>query len=129
MKLIELIIKTIREEYQSGETQVQIAKRHNVPQAYIQRLLNGKSNGLTLETLERMFPNLAIDLSSNDNSLVNSGSHASGSINHHCNIVQGDRPSAREFLDVLMLSDEFDDALKSKLYRYYSDLCKKEQYK
>ena len=62
MNIIDVVIQRIKDEYKAGATQVEIAKRHNVPHSYIQRLLSGKRVGLTLNTLFKMFPNARLDL-------------------------------------------------------------------
>lgn len=68
------IIEYLRREYDSGMTQEEIAKKHNVHQTQIQRILSGKrsASGFTVQTIDNMFPNAVIYL---DGSVVadNSG--------------------------------------------------------
>lgn len=60
----EDILKALQMEYQSGKTQCELAKTHGVTQTYIQCLLSGKRKpeGITLGTLQKMFPRARLDL-------------------------------------------------------------------
>lgn len=62
--LADDLLQTLRDEYMSGKTQCDIAAKHNVTQTYIQCLLSGKRKptGITLGTLQRMFPRATLDL-------------------------------------------------------------------
>ena len=58
------IYQEIKEEYDSGQTQIEIARKFNVGQQIISRLLNGEQSvsGMRLETIEKMFPEATIQL-------------------------------------------------------------------
>lgn len=62
--LSKTILEAIRKDYDAGKKQTEIAKDHNVAQQIISRLLSGKrsASGLTVETIEKMFPNATINL-------------------------------------------------------------------
>lgn len=62
--LADDLLQTLRDEYRSGRTQCDIAAKHNVTQTYIQCLLSGKRKptGITLGTLQRMFPHATLNL-------------------------------------------------------------------
>ena len=62
--LADDLLQTLRDEYRNGRTQCDIAAKHNVTQTYIQCLLSGKRKptGITLGTLQRMFPRATLDL-------------------------------------------------------------------
>ncbi len=62
--LADDLLQTLRDEYRNGRTQCDIAAKHNVTQTYIQCLLSGKRKptGITLGTLQRMFPHATLDL-------------------------------------------------------------------
>ena len=62
--LADDLLQTLRDEYRNGRTQCDIAAKHNVTQSYIQCLLSGKRKptGITLGTLQRMFPHATLDL-------------------------------------------------------------------
>lgn len=130
-KIDDTIIKILSEEYASGLTLDELAKKHGVSHVYIHRLIYGArpASGITLETLYKMFPNAVIDLTGNSgNAVINSGANASGCINHHCNISTASAsvpvPSARDFLDALIFSSEIDEALKASIYRVYSEFTR-----
>jgi transcriptional regulator with XRE-family HTH domain len=67
MTLAETVKDIIDAEHKSGLKQREIAERHNVSRSYIQSLLTGRCpyEGITLDSLHRMFPRATLDLSGN----------------------------------------------------------------
>jgi transcriptional regulator with XRE-family HTH domain len=53
-------MNAIKTEYESGKTQEEIARKHNISQVIVNRLLSGKRSvgGLTLNTVCKMFPRI-----------------------------------------------------------------------
>jgi len=64
MTLAETVKDAIKKEHMSGMTQQQIADRHNVSRSYIQSLLTGRCpyEGITIDSLQKMFPNAILGL-------------------------------------------------------------------
>ncbi len=64
----------IRNEREAGGKIQTIARKHDIPDGYLSRLLSGKRGfgGLTVATLERMFPNATISLDGGGVSVSNS---------------------------------------------------------
>lgn len=82
MEIAELIEKILKEERDNGKTQWDLAKKYNISQTQIQKLLKGerKFSGLTVATVQKMFPMATLDLAgggNNETSQVNSG-HSTG---------------------------------------------------
>ena len=69
------IMDYLRGEYNSGMTQEEIAQRHNVGQSHIQQILSGArtTSGLTIHTLDKMFPKAEIFLDGNTQTINASG--------------------------------------------------------
>ena len=72
-------------EYNGGMKQTEMAKRHNVSQQYICRLLSGKRSceDITIKTLMKMFPAFTLNLNG-DGNITQTASHVSvknGSVN------------------------------------------------
>lgn len=74
MNLEQVVESHIRGLYESGKTQIEIAKLCDVPQPYIQRLLSGKQSagGITIRVFCRMFPNATVSLNSGHQSITGS---------------------------------------------------------
>lgn len=74
MNLEQLVETRIKEMYEGGKTQVEIAELCNVTQSYIQRLLSGKqgAGGITIRVFCRMFPNATVSLNSGHQSITGS---------------------------------------------------------
>lgn len=64
MTIAEQIKKIIDYEHASGKTQKEIGDQFNIDPSYINRLLLGqrKYSGLTLHSVQRMFPNATLNL-------------------------------------------------------------------
>ena len=60
----QAIIDCLRSEYESVMTQEEIAKKHNVLQSHIQKILSGarSASGFTVQTIDKMFPRAKIFL-------------------------------------------------------------------
>ena len=58
------ILEALKAEYESGKTQEEIARIHNVSHVQINLLLSGKRKvgGLTLNTVCKMFPRMSVNL-------------------------------------------------------------------
>jgi CRISPR/Cas system CSM-associated protein Csm2 small subunit len=69
------IIDYLRDEYDSGMTQDEIAKKHNVRQGQIQRILSGQGDayGFSMQTIDKMFPKAEIYLDGNTQTINASG--------------------------------------------------------
>ncbi len=67
MNIAQTVFETLRQEYDSGMTQEEVAAKHHVRHSQMQPILSGKrsAGGLRIETLDRMFPNATIDLNGN----------------------------------------------------------------
>lgn len=94
MNASKQIFDCLLNEYNSGMKQTEMAKKHNVSQQYICRLLSGKRScaDLTIKTLTKMFPLATLNLNGDINTsqqgtnnvvvngensgTVNNGSHA-----------------------------------------------------
>lgn len=59
------LLDYVRELYASGATQEDIAKKINLPQSSVARVLSGKKDVslMTISTLEKAFPGAVLDLS------------------------------------------------------------------
>lgn len=79
MTIAEQIKAVIKAEYNEGMTQQEIAARHCITQAYIQRLLSGQREceGLSLRVVSRMFPRATLNINGDtvvaENSGINNG--------------------------------------------------------
>lgn len=64
MNICDAIYSRIKREYESGITQEQIARKYNVDQQRINRVLSGKRkvSGFSLGIFEKMFPKAVIYL-------------------------------------------------------------------
>lgn len=72
MNIAQTVFETLRQEYDSGMTQEEVAAKHHVRHSQMQPILSGKrsAGGLRIETLDRMFPNATINLNGNGNSTI-----------------------------------------------------------
>ena len=90
MSISSQIYDVLLDEYKSGKKQTELAKKHNISQQYINRLISGKREcgDITLKTVEKMFPNATLNLNGNgitqfasnvrvNNQSVNTGKTAS----------------------------------------------------
>ena len=75
MNIAQTVFETLRQEYDSGMTQEEVAAKHHVRHSQMQPILSGKrsAGGLRIETLDRMFPNATINLNGNGNSTITQG--------------------------------------------------------
>lgn len=80
------IMNAIKTEYESGKTQEEIARKHNVTHVIINRLLSGKRSvgGLTLNTVCKMFPRMSVNLNGGDCPVVVADNN-SIAVNGHSN--------------------------------------------
>lgn len=64
MTIAETVRNIIQSEYDAGKKQREIADAHNVSRSYIQSLLTGRCpyEGITLDSLSRMFPSATLNL-------------------------------------------------------------------
>ncbi|MBQ7731451.1 MAG: hypothetical protein IJT68_06400 [Lentisphaeria bacterium] len=72
MNIAQTVFETLRQEYDSGMTQEEVAAKHHVRHSQMQPILSGKrsAGGLRIETLDRMFPNATINLNGNGNNTI-----------------------------------------------------------
>lgn len=74
-----MIYKTIMDylqaEYDAGMTQDEMARKHNVTQCQIQRVISGKRTaaGFSVQTIDKMFPKAVIHLDGITQNITNSG--------------------------------------------------------
>lgn len=85
MSISKTVYITLKTEKDSGITQTKLAERHNVTQSMIQPFLSGTRSveGMTLATLDKMFPNATINLYG-DKNITQTASNVSvrnGSVN------------------------------------------------
>jgi len=69
MQIIKAVEDKIKAERATGKTYQAIADKHRIDQGYIVNLINGKRpwSGISLGTLERMFPHATVDLDGRSN--------------------------------------------------------------
>ena len=63
-----IISDRIRKEYEEGATQTELAKKYNIAQSYICRLIAGNSDDMNmkLSVIKKMFPKATISLDGTD---------------------------------------------------------------
>ena len=78
MDILKQINAALRAEYEGGMTQEEMAKRHNIAQGQIQKILSGKRTvaGLSLETFCKMFPRATVNLDGSNTAIADRGSTA-----------------------------------------------------
>ncbi len=84
MNLKDQILDILKKEYKAGKTQNMIAKKYNLTQTDVQRLLSGKRSvdKLSLKVFMRMFPNASINLTGDIVSVsADNNSSAFGQVN------------------------------------------------
>lgn len=118
MNLQKQIFDTLKQEERDGLNQEELALKHNISQAHIQRILCRKSNldNLRLKTFEAMFPNAVVFLNGDNNITqtasninVKNGSVNSISLNSASSSVESFRLRA---LDAIVDLDIPPDAMK-----------------
>ena len=118
MNLQKQIFDTLKQEERDGLNQEELALKHNISQAHIQRILCRKSNldNLRLKTFEAMFPNAVVFLNGDNNITqtasninVKNGSVNSISLNSASSSVESFRLRA---LDAIVELDIPPDAMK-----------------
>lgn len=89
MNLKDQILDILKKEYKAGKTQNMIAKKYNLTQTDVQRLLSGKRSvdKLSLKVFMRMFPNASINLTGDIVSVsADNNSSAFGQVNGNISI-------------------------------------------
>lgn len=89
MNLKDQILDILKKEYEAGKTQNMIAKKYNLTQTDVQRLLSGKRSvdKLSLKVFMRMFPNASINLTGDIVSVsADNNSSAFGQVNGNISI-------------------------------------------
>lgn len=131
MDIGQLILDALRSEYKNGATQTEMARRHGIPQSYMQRLLAGTrpAGGISIDTFQRMFPNAVIDLQGavvGDNHGIVNGNNIRN-CNQSIHNVPAAPPAAvicaqiRELLELVMDDAELDNDTKIRLFRIFAD--------
>ena len=120
------IITRLQAEYDSGKTQEQIAREHNIPHVVINRLLSGKRSvgGLTLDTVCKMFPQMSVNLNGGICKTSVSAENNSIAINGSQNNFFASSDLAEKIISAVMTSDKFDPAAKVELYNIVKELQK-----
>ncbi len=108
------LLDYIRGEYNAGRTQCEIASRHHTTQTCIQSLLSGKRSprGLTLATVEKMFPLASLNLTGSGASQV---LQINGDGNHH--VTQQGREELRQRLVEKVVALDIPDDARTKVLR------------
>ena len=121
--MTKLILNAIKAEYQSGRTQEQIARDHNISHVVVNRILSGKRSvgGLTLNTVCKMFPKMSVNLNGGECPVVvaDNNSIAVNDGGHHNNFFNGGltlNEYSQKIIDAVMASEKFDPAVKVELY-------------
>lgn len=113
------IMNAIKTEYESGKTQEEIARKHNISQVIVNRLLSGKRSvgGLTLNTVCKMFPRMSVNLNGGDCPVVVADNN-SIAVNGHSNnfFDRNFSEYSQKIIDAVMTSDKFDAQVKVELY-------------
>lgn len=119
------IYQRIKDRYERGETQKEIADKAGCSHQYISKLLHGElqPGKMSLELLEKLFPGVRVvfsdeystDIHHNTNSSIVTGD---GKIVNHGNQAE---ETAKEFLKRVMASSEIDAETKVKLYNMLDD--------
>ena len=106
--IYEKIREALRQEWQNGATQQEIAERANVTNPYINNLLSGKRKveSMKLETLFKLFPQAEINLS---------GAQLAG--DHAVQIQGGVSMDTRNLMNKILSTDELSDAEKVKVLK------------
>ena len=135
MDIGQLILDALRSEYKNGATQTEMARRHGIPQSYMQRLLAGTrpAGGISIDTFQRMFPNAVIDLQGavvGDNHGVVKGNNVRQCKQTSYNPAPGSprvedvRNVLHDVLSHIMTSEKVPDNVKVILYQRGSEFIK-----
>lgn len=110
--LSELIKEIIMAEYESGMTQQELAKKYHVGYQAIGHLVSGRRpfTGLSVGTVEKMFPHVAFTLTGNGNTAINGNNNTVEQKNFAAEILQ-------KLESAIMSDDEIPAELKVKLYK------------
>ena len=113
------ILEALKAEYESGKTQEEIARIHNVSHVQINLLLSGKRKvgGLTLNTVCKMFPRMSVNLNGGNCPAVVADNN-SIAVNGHSNnfFDRNFSEYSQKIIDAVMTSDKFDAQVKVELY-------------
>jgi len=95
MNLAEQIESLLRSEYDSGETQKEMATRTGITQPHIHRILSDpkKILGISVKTLMKMFPRATLNLTGSNVIADNSGTNH-GVVGVNNGTVNGASPSS-----------------------------------
>ena len=77
MNIAEIVRKKLQDEYSSGATQLELAKKYKLDQSHISRIISGKKS-VSFEMIESMFPNATINLEGDKISI--SADHNAGNV-------------------------------------------------
>ena len=118
------MIENLKERYNKGATQREIAIDAGCSHQYISKLLNGTldPSRMSLKTFFKLFPNARI---------IFDGDRRMGDVHHNTNspVIQGDgntigaasgEETAARFLKRIMASDDIDAETKVKLYNLFN---------
>lgn len=115
MRFSKIILDTINAEYQSGLSQEEIAARHHISQAHVQRIISGKANldNLRLETLEKMFPDAVLYLNG-DNVSIHADQNRGAVVGVNRGTITPDRDILSEIEKKILAADELSSDEKVK---------------
>ena len=121
------ILEALKAEYESGKTQEEIARKYNISQVIINRLLSGKRKvgGLTLNTVCKMFPRMSVNLNGGDCPVViakNNAMAVNAANAHHNNFLSAQNDVTDKIISAVMASDRFDPAAKVELYNIVKNI-------
>lgn len=109
MSLAETVYQTLRQEWDSGLTQEEVAEKHNIKHGQVQPILSGKrsAGGLHLDTFDRMFPNATFNLNGDGVNAANSGT-VHGVVGLNSGTVNTSAPAASESFRLRVLEAVID---------------------
>ena len=118
---VGMILKELREIYNAGSTQQEIADRTGVSQSYVADLLSGKRpiDGLTLKKFNQLFPSAT--LSFGNRSIGNNNVIRNARVQSDNNFLPGRESSSEEFrrilIDTIISNEEISDEERGKFLR------------
>ncbi|MBS1371485.1 MAG: helix-turn-helix transcriptional regulator [Lentisphaeria bacterium] len=117
--LSKTIYQTIREEYDSGKKQIEIARKFNVDQQIISRILSGDRSvsGMRLETIEKMFPNATIHLNGDKVNIKDNHGTAYGIIHGDVKNIGSESGIPKDVLNAIMDNKNLSPSEKAQMVK------------
>lgn len=113
------IYQIIREEYDSGKKQIEIARKFNVDQQIISRLLSGERSvsGMRLETIEKMFPNATIHFNGDKVEIKDNNGTAYGIVHGDVKNVGANSGIPKDVLDAIINNKNLSPTEKAQMMK------------